>query len=159
MPFPAPIAAAAFAAGITLKTLRAWLDRDAIAFVGNEGRAEGGWRKAAAVDVVRTAVTARLLRYGFELDEAAEVLTETFNKRLGKLGSADAAMPAIIARLAGCRVTVSREKGRTDIALITAEAPDLTKGRQHVLMLDLGKIALAASGDLDVWFSAEGAHR
>lgn len=146
-----PLAAAAFAARIELRALRAWLDRGAISFTALADRKPGQWRHAAPVDVARAAITARLLRYGYDLQEAAEVLSATFDRHLGDLLDARASMPEIVARLAGCRVLTSRHRGRIKTEMLASADP--IDG--HVLALDLGRIAANAAAHLDLWLAAE----
>lgn len=132
------VSLASYAAHVDDKVLRSWLDENAIRLAGCAGRKAGAWRRAAPCDAIRIALTARLLRYGFWLCEAAEILEQTFDVLLGEMAfDADAPMPQILERLAGARVTLSRELGRTHIAL--GNHP--TAPREHSLEINLELIA------------------
>jgi hypothetical protein len=145
-----PLTAAAYAAHIDLHNLRAWLDRGQIELVADKGRQAGAWRNAAPVDVARIAVTARLLRYGFELSECAEILADTMDRRLAELSVVDASMSAIVERLDGCWIAVSRRMGYTDVAFYGDDTGP-SADREHVLILHLGAIVARAAEKLAGW--------
>jgi hypothetical protein len=144
-----PLTTAAFASGVELRTLRSWLDRGAIRFVALACHRTGAWRHAAPVDIVRAALTARLLRYGWELVEAQETLAETFDRHLGRLVSIDATVDDIIERLDGMRFVVTR----TDTGIRSSlhwTADDPTKDHEHALVIDADRVARTVKSEIEV---------
>jgi DNA-binding transcriptional MerR regulator len=75
-----PFATAAFAAGISEKRARNWLDRDLIFLDANEQRDESRHRRFSELDCVRLALVARLTLFGFSAEEASKILEDVFHK-------------------------------------------------------------------------------
>jgi hypothetical protein len=77
--FYIPFAAATFAAGISQKRVRNWLDRDLIFLDANAERGDAGkHRRFTELDCVRMGLVGRLTRYGFAPEGASKIAEEIF---------------------------------------------------------------------------------
>ncbi|MGH6792858.1 MAG: hypothetical protein ACRECF_09000 [Methyloceanibacter sp.] len=65
---------AAYAAGISEKQLRGWLDNSKVGLEGDDDRSEGQWRRFSLIDVVRLGIVGTLVSYGVPVVLAAEII-------------------------------------------------------------------------------------
>jgi hypothetical protein len=102
---------AAHAAGVTVKTMRSWLTDNRIVLLVPR-RSAGAWLRLAPIDVVRLAVAAQLLQFGFSIAESNEVLVEHLDRHLlglSMLGEGGPPWHVLLSQMRGHSLAVSRE--------------------------------------------------
>jgi hypothetical protein len=120
---------AAVAAGLTEKTLRGWLDRGQVILEGDAEREEGAWRRFSILDVVRLAIIGRVVRYGFEVRTAYEIVASTVDGKLRLVASYRNTPPSVIpAALQGLVIVLAYVDGKRvlRIGYSPADRPDVS---------------------------------
>jgi hypothetical protein len=158
---------AAWAAGVDLWPLRGWLAHGKLEPEANAGRIGAARHRFASVDVLRVAIVASLVRYGFSVAEADALVIRhvapcwrtmvDFLTSKPPLQTLPVPLLALAGQLRGRVLRVSREKDGTALARveivyhpqIPGWQPETFKRRPHELTIDLGEIAREVAGRLE----------
>jgi DNA-binding transcriptional MerR regulator len=106
--------AAAYASRVDPVALRHWLDRRQVALLVPQ-RSRGAWRRLQPADIVRVAVIGYLVRFGFTVAEAREVVEKHVDRRLFGVVAVcgDIPWPLLRGRLFGLVLEISRQRDGT----------------------------------------------
>jgi hypothetical protein len=137
------VLSAAYVAFVESKVLRNWLDKRGFALVGTPDRGMNDRIRLAPVDVIRVALTGRLLRYGFSLAEAVGILADVLPRFLPlHAASPDISFDELVEGLADCHFGVIREQGGMVIFWQTPDETSEPPAIDYALVLDAGRIAV-----------------
>ena len=138
---------AAYAAGVSADTIRNWLKGGAVRLLVPRSR-PGAWLRCAPVDLVRLAIVGELVRFGFMLTEADNILASAIDPHVAGVALAlgDIPWPILISRLYSHALTVSREPSGLAISYQTLTSRRTVPHTTAMLEVFVGRIAREVCG-------------
>jgi hypothetical protein len=131
---------AAYAAGVTPRTFRGWLEGTALVLLVPR-TASGAWLRVAPVDLVRLAVLGRLVQFGFRIAEAGAIVREHIDRQIEAVIMVGGDLES---KLRGLSLNVSHEPSGLAVSVTTIFGTRPAKHTTAVLSIAVGYLASEA---------------
>jgi hypothetical protein len=142
---PVTVPVAAYAAGVSPRAMRGWLENDAVNLMLPR-RASGAWLRVAPVDVVRLAALGHMVQGGFTIAEANAVLLDCVDRHIEAVVMVGGGAPwfLIESRFRGLTLQISREPDGMAVSIETMFGHRPARHSAAVLSINIGHLASQA---------------